>query len=92
MNIIKDISNREILSILFSKVIIIEATIQYHDMSIEYTALCESFDEVSDGMFPPYYSVVVKDSNIILFERKNNGLMPIFKKEKNPIEKRLESI
>jgi len=91
-NIIKDPKERDILSILFSKVIIVEATMKFESRSIEYTAISEYFEEVETGLYSPWYNIVIENNNTILFKNKEtNKLISTFIK-KNPILDRLENI
>jgi hypothetical protein len=66
-NIIEDPKNRNILSILFSKVIVVEAVMKFYNNSIEYTAMSEYFDEIEDGCKPYWYKVIL-DNDSILFK------------------------
>lgn len=85
-------SNRRILSLIFSNVIIVEAISKYIEFGIEYTALSEHFFEIEAGTIPPYYDLIVENDSIITFKRiEDNKIFPTTKFI-NYITDRLERI
>lgn len=91
-NIITDSSNRNMLSLLFSKVIIVEATMKFANNSIDYTALSEHFSEIEDGTYPPYYKIIIEDNLKITFQKILDNKIATEFYSKNYILDRLRSI
>lgn len=48
---------------IFNNMLIIRAEMQYYDMSVHYTAICEDFEEVTQGAVPKEYKYEVSLEN-----------------------------
>ena len=60
---------REVAYVL-AGMLVVRAEMKYDRMVIEYTALCDDFDEVSKGMVPPEYRAIITrdDANNLTVE------------------------
>lgn len=85
-------SNRKILSLLFSKVVIVEAIAKFARDGVEYTALSENFFENDIGIIPPYYEIIIENDSIITFKRVEDGKVLPTVKFINYIIDRLEKV
>lgn len=65
--------NPEIVRELLSKMIVIRAETMYHYRHIEYVALCEDFEVLSEGCRIPDYDIQIDSKATNITKLKNAG-------------------